>query len=275
MNISALNFQTRSFGEKTFYGFDDRFFTPFNDGTLAQKNEFGHVAILHPRRMLEKESAAIDTLSEAIDDLQTLEKNFGAEGNGSGEIKFHSKFDSEESDGAPKDPKIPHEINLASHMPRISEALAYAYTAGAKYAGYDLTEQDGLGLFSFLFNMKYTHYRSRTRLNLNIDVFSPSDIVPEKHFEQNIEIQGNGYYFNIAGTYKKYRTGISIESDAMKKTLEQAVFETMTEIDHIMVDQPLLARGGRRTGGRSNFIRHGCQCAGAHRNCFSQCHVRY
>lgn len=40
IGVDALSFESGSRGEHTFYGFDDRMKTPFNDGTLQQKNEF-------------------------------------------------------------------------------------------------------------------------------------------------------------------------------------------------------------------------------------------
>ena len=40
IEVDALTFQTGSRGESMFYGFDERFRTPFNDGTGTLKNEF-------------------------------------------------------------------------------------------------------------------------------------------------------------------------------------------------------------------------------------------
>lgn len=40
LKVIALNFQTGFLGESTFYGFDQNFVTPFNDGSGMYKNEF-------------------------------------------------------------------------------------------------------------------------------------------------------------------------------------------------------------------------------------------
>jgi hypothetical protein len=54
IEVVALNFSTGSLGEKMFYGFDETFHTPFNDGTGKRLNEFPLKAVSYEPSWFER-----------------------------------------------------------------------------------------------------------------------------------------------------------------------------------------------------------------------------
>jgi len=168
--VDALSFQTGNRGGRMFYGFNERFRTPFNDGS-AQPNEY-----------------PLDTM-------------FGEP----------SWFD--------------HSFDRKGRFPFDS------------MSGLDLG--DGLGiniLFAWL-TAKYATYHSE--LHLRVEVDAP---LANRRDYTVIQVQGTGYFYDVAGAYGQYNGGIRIaRRDAMLQAFNKAIEGTLAAIDRTVQDLPLTA----------------------------------
>ncbi|MGK5083681.1 S8 family serine peptidase [Bdellovibrionota bacterium FG-1] len=172
VTVDALSFQTGSRGERMFYGFNERFRTPYNNGYDNRPNEF-------PLRKVSFEANWFD-------------RTFDARGSGV----------------------------LDSH------------------AGLDLGDGFNIDALYVWLAVKYAYYHSELRLRLDID----GPLIGRKEYRM-VSVQGDGYYFDIAGAYQGYSAGIALaRRDAMDQALQAAINGSFDAVDRSLVDLPLTAR---------------------------------
>ncbi len=172
IRVTALSFQTGSFGDRMFYGLNENFRTPFNDGYGTFKNEF------------------------------PLRVGWGSPN------WFGSRFDSK------------------GVFPVDSQA------------GLDLGDGFEIDILYAWLNVKYASYHSELRLNVEIQ--KAMDNAPKIY---EIQVKGNGFFFDVAGAYKGYSAGISVaRRDAMNQVVKSALSKAIESIDRGLSEVPLLAK---------------------------------
>lgn len=99
---------------------------------------------------------------------------------------------------------------------------------------------DGLSinfLFAYL-NLKYVKFRSYLRLKLEID----APLAGQK-FVKSVQVEGDGYYYDLAGLYAGNSLGIRIaRRDAMLRASNDAIKGSFKAIDRVLSKLPLVAR---------------------------------
>lgn len=176
VDVEAMNFRTGSRGERMFYGFDERFKTPFNDGNVTHPNEF-------PLRWFSKDASWFG------DTFQTQ-----------GDFAINSHTGLDLGDGF----------------------------------GFDI-------LFAFL-RVKYALYRSELHLKVRIDQPFVLD-TPEKSKTVWIEVNGDGFFYDVSGAYENYSAGISVaRRDAMTQVFLKSLDGSMAAIERAVSGLPLVAR---------------------------------
>ena len=92
-------------------------------------------------------------------------------------------------------------------------------------------------LFAWL-TVKYAKYHSELHLRLELDT-----VLGKATEFRSVTVQGNGFFFDVAGGYQGYSGGISVaRRDAMNQALKKAIDGSYAAIDRALAEIPLVAR---------------------------------
>lgn len=150
--------------------------------------------------------------------------------------RFRTEFNSGEVDG------------IANEFPLRSQSIAPNWfessfdQRGGEFtgsrAGLDIGQGVGINLIYAWLAVKYASYRSRVHLRMDID--APLEGLSEY---RNIQVSGQGFYFDIAGAYAGYSAGIALaRSDAMGQALGHAIDGSQDAVIRALENLRLTAR---------------------------------
>lgn len=169
VRVDALNFSTGSRGQEMFYGFDERFRTPFNDGSSILPNEF-------PLRLDTSEAGWFGDI-------------FGPKGS----------------------------------------------VLWGSLSGLDVGEEVQLSAAVAWMRFRYARYHAE----LHIDVILEGGAVER----QRIEVQGNGFYFDVSGGYVVYTGGLALaRRDAIQQAVTQVIDKAYDGINEAVLSPIVPAR---------------------------------
>ena len=105
-------------------------------------------------------------------------------------------------------------------------------------SGLDLSDGFDIHVFIASLGVKYAFYQAR--LDLELDIDAP---LAGKHETRMVRVQGNGYFFDLAGMYENYSAGIMVaRKDAMERAFSNVIDGSYNALFQAISGLPLTAR---------------------------------